>query len=750
MMNGDMFKCFLNSESLHPLLVRKGKIMSVILLFRFCSVIFLGILANPMYAQKTEASVVTTILGRLQNYLSANIQNADEIKGIINSMQADGSWKGIDYSSTRVSGWPPIHHLSEYVLPMARAYSNDKSPLFHNKELGIAIHKSLDFWLHHNFTSQNWWANEIGVPNALTDIFILMNPDFTEDELLQALNQMRGSGIDQTGQNRVWRAEIQLKIGLLSYGKGRTNMLGSPAERMSKASEILRQEVVVRDQEGIQPDWSFHQHGIQQQFGNYGLAFASTQAKWAFILANTPYGYDEQKLAILRNYILNGLSRVVWKGVMDISGCGRQLFVNSAAEKGSDVLKVLSLMAKADPEYAKTYQQAQLFNNGTAPQPDFLKQNTYFWRSDLMVNRNENSYVSVRMCSRVIQSTESGNGENLLGAYLSDGATYVYRSGKEYGNIFPVWDWHRIPGVTSYTKSDLPTLSWQGLHNQSDFVGGVSDSASGIACMLFKRDGLLAYKSWFFTPQGLVCLGTGIHSDLKEDVSTTVNQNLLNGRIIVKTNKGTRLISEGEQLKGENISWVYHDRTGYLFLQKGKVEVSADHQSGNWNRVYHAGSSQEISKNVFNLSVDHGSNPMNESYAYMVLPNTSESMLNHALRIPLIKILQNDTCIQAVSDASRFLTQMIFYREGKISLNKKTVLRANNPCLVIAQQSGNNLKITVSTPPEIEKEVVLSLNGQYQCADCIYNSDNDETKVKFHKLNGADAGKSISQILIPR
>ena len=154
-------------------------------------------------------------------------------------------------------------------------------------------------------------------------------------------------------------------------------MLGSPEERIRQASEILRQEVVVRDQEGIQPDWSFHQHGIQQQFGNYGLAFASTQAKWAFILANTPYGYDKQKLAILRNYILNGLSRVVWKGVMDISGCGRQLFVNSTAEKGSDVLTVLSLMAKADPEYAKSYQQAQLFNSGSAPQ-HFLKSSLNF------------------------------------------------------------------------------------------------------------------------------------------------------------------------------------------------------------------------------------------------------------------------------------------------------------------------------------------------------------------------------------
>jgi len=114
------------------------------------------------------------------------------------------------------------------------------------------------------------------------------------------------------------------------------------------------------------------------------------------------------------------------------------------------------------------------------------------------VNRTDKTYVSVRMCSKEIQSTESDGGVNVLGAHLAEGATYIYQDGKEYENIFPVWDWHRIPGVTAYSNKALPEIKWEGLHNESDFVGGVSDTLNGIATMLFERDNLEARKGWFY------------------------------------------------------------------------------------------------------------------------------------------------------------------------------------------------------------------------------------------------------------
>lgn len=725
-------------------MIKKKMLLAAI----FCLVTFLNIIPGSGYAQNSDSSNINAILGRLQTLLSSNTQKTEDIQHIMASMQPDGSWKGIDYQSIQISHWPALNHLSAYVLPMAKAYANPKSSLYRDQRLDSSLHKALDFWLNHNFTSQNWWSNDIGVPNTLTDILVLMNGNITEAELLRALNQMRGSGIDQTGQNKVWRAEIQLKIGLLEYGKGRTNMLGSPKERIRQASNILQQEVVVRAGEGIQPDWSFHQHGVQQQFGNYGLAFASTQSEWAFVLQNSPYEYSQDKIDILRNYILHGLSCVIWNGIMDISGIGRQVFPGSPTDKGSAVIHVLQLMAQADPEHAAAYQQVADFNLGKVPQPSFLEGNTYFWRSDLMVNRSKNSYISVRMCSKKIQSTESINGENLLGAYLSDGATYIYQTGKEYENIFPVWNWRRLPGITSYTKKDLPALSFAGLHNESDFVGGVSDSSSGVAAMFFKRNGLTAHKSWFFIPQGLVCLGAGIKSTDNAAISTTLNQSLLNGSIVVKTNKEERTITEGNELNSQNVHWVYHNHIGYVFLQKEKVHVSADDQKGNWKGVYVDGSPELIIKKVFNLWIDHGANPENASYAYMIVPNAIRESIKQFSRRSPVEILQNDTSVQAIQDSGALLTQAIFYHPGKITVNKKTILRVSAPCLLIAQFLNKKLKLAVSSPPELEKKVIISLNGNYECENCSYDANNDQTSVKFNLPEGINAGQSISKTLI--
>lgn len=710
----------------------------------FMTALFLGM---PLKAQQADSGDVALMRERIRELVSANPPSPGRVQQLLKTMRADGSWESIDYRSIRVSHWPAGRHLTDYVLPLAKAFANPDSPLYQDKKLAKGIHKSLGFWLDHNFTSRNWWPNEIGVPKRLCNILILMGKEVTSTELLQALNQMRGSDIRQTGQNRVWRAENQLKIGLLTFGVGRVNILGSPKERIREASSILKEEVVVRAKEGIQPDWSFHQHGVQQQFGNYGLSYASSQAQWAWILKDTPFQYSRDKIGILRNYVLNGLSRVAWKGIMDISGIGRQIFPDSPAEKGQAVINVLQMMAKADPEHAPAYQAVAGHYLGKAPQPSWLKGNIYFWRSAMMVDRSETSYISVRMSSKKIQSTESGNGENLLGTHLSDGATYLYRTAEEYRNIFPVWDWHRIPGVTAYSEGPLPQPGWRGLKNGSDFVGGVSDSTYGDAVMLFRRNGLSAHKSWFFVPGGLVCLGAGIESEKNVNVSTTVNQSLLNGAITVKTGRETETLSAGKQTEGSSIDWVHHNRTGYLFLQKEQVYVGAAHQQGNWNRVYEDGSEKPVMREVFNLWVDHGSSPRDGSYAYMVLPGISRSGLANLAARPSVEVLQNTTSLQAVRHSKAQRTQMVFYEPGTIRIDDTTVLSADASCLLMTQKTGDGLKIMISAPPQLPKNVTLSLSGHFEGKNSTYDARENRTTVIFNLPEGIYAGKSITRML---
>lgn len=747
--------------------------MRKFLLTVFCSLSLLSTASALAEAQKVDSSDVVVMLDRLRKLLAPGFPNQDTILSLMHSMQPDGSWKSIDYLNAYVSSWPAIQHLG-YVSELASAYSNKASPLFRNKNLAKALHLSLDFWLSHNFTNPNWWWNDIGAPETLSDILVIMDGAFTREELLMALNQMKGSYIRQTGQNRIWRAGIQLKIGLLEYGRGiETASVTSPIDRIRNAMKVLQEQVTVQPEEGIQPDWSFHQHGIQQQFGNYGLSFAASQIQWAWILKDTPFRYSKEKISILRNYILKGLSMVVWRGVMGISACGRQLYPGSPKAKGDQVIDILKRMSEVDPKNTQTYFSYIDCLSGKTTCSSLFAGNIYFWRSDLMIHRTADYFMSIRTHSKIIQGTESGAGYNLKGGYLADGATYIYLTGKEYQDIFPIWNWHRIPGITSYVQEPLPPVGWGGLPNESNFVGGVSDSSFGIAAMLFKRNKLTAYKSWFLSPQGMVCLGAGIHSLKNTDVSTTLNQSNFAGRIMVKTNKRQKTITgTGQSLNGKDIHWVYYDQTGYIILQKDEVHVSADKQAGNWKEIYEQGNPQPITGDVFNLWVDHGNAPVNGHYAYMILPRVSIDSLGYMIRHLPLKIIQNDTSLQAIQYPGKRITQAVFYRAGKINLDKHTILQTNLPCILIAEQINDGLKLDIAAPPvhgegvilgpngfpekrgsqtgsslEPDEDIILTIDGHYKGEGCHYDPNDNQTKIIFKLPGGIYAGKNILRML---
>ena len=80
--------------------------------------------------------------------------------------------------------------------------------------------------------------------------------------------------------------------------------------------------------------------------------------KWIKILRMTPFSFNENKLAILRNYLFDGQQWVVWKNQMDISACGRQLFVDAQMGKARSITNFFSQMETLDPTFAEQYKQA--------------------------------------------------------------------------------------------------------------------------------------------------------------------------------------------------------------------------------------------------------------------------------------------------------------------------------------------------------------------------------------------------------
>jgi len=121
----------------------------------------------------------------------------------------------------------------------------------------------------------------------------------------------------KTGQNRIWLAGVHIMKGCLWNEPG---MIAEGARQI-----FAETAVAPRGKEGLQPDWSFHQHGPQIQFGNYGGEFFSNIGYWSNIWKGTRWELSPEQWEIMRHLAFNGFQWVLWNGDMDLLACGRQL-----------------------------------------------------------------------------------------------------------------------------------------------------------------------------------------------------------------------------------------------------------------------------------------------------------------------------------------------------------------------------------------------------------------------------------------
>lgn len=412
------------------------------------------------------------------------------------SMAADGSWPDLDYTSKARSSWPAANHAIRMASMAGLAAQSTGAT---RDALIEGLHRAFAYWIKHDPKCVNWWYNEIGVPKNFAITALLMGDALKEDERAWLIKTMAPrSKIAKTSQNRVWLAGNTLMFALIARDEALAD----------KAAATIRDEVKVSTDEGVQPDFSFHQHGAQQQNGNYGLAYAVEISRWAGMLRDTGRALKDDKLATLRNFLLNGLGPVIWNGAMDIGSCGRQFMPGSPKGKARTIADAMSEAALVDPEYAQQYRAFIARNRPGAPND--LTGFSYFWRSDYAVHRLKNFCVTLKMSSERVIGAETTNNENMLGYHIADGMLLTYAGGSAYEDIFPVWDWSRLPGVTA-PQAPIPHFATTRV--KTSFVGGVTDGERGVAALDYAKSGVTAHKAWFFTPHGVVALGAGISSD---------------------------------------------------------------------------------------------------------------------------------------------------------------------------------------------------------------------------------------------
>lgn len=645
------------------------------------------------------------------------------------ALGADGSWPDIDYRDQTRGPWKTSAHL-ERLLTLTRAYRTLRLPPAGQAQRKARILLALDYWLRNDFQNPNWWHNQIGVPGQIGSIMLLLRDETTPEQRDKAVAILRRSTLrNMTGANLVWMARNQIVRGCLEQ---------SPAV-MAEAFDALWREIHVAPpgKEGIQADNSFHQHGPVLYNGGYGASFTGDCAQFIAYARDTRFAVPGERLRLFENFVLDGQQWMIRGTFYDYGVIGRQIVRPNQNAGG---LRRVADILSGEPGPRRQEMRAFAERLKAAPGAPPLAGNRHFWRSDFMAHHRPGYYTSARMFSTRTFNTDGYiNSEGKKSHHVADGVTYIFQRGDEYKDIFPVWDWRRVPGATiEQSPAPLDPARVQS-RGKTSFVGGVSDGTYGAAAMDLVRDALSARKAWFYFDDEWVCLGAGITGASGNAVLTSVNQCLLNGPVRVSDRPAA--LAAGEHAL-PSIRWVLHDGIGYVFPGQTSLHVANRAQSGSWSDIG-AGSPASLSREVFSLWIDHGARPANAAYAYIVVPGASAA--NLAARIPAVQTLANTPDLQAVRHPSLKVLLAVFRRPGLLDGRPGWTVRVDQPCLTLLREMPGGMRIAVSNPENQPLAVTIEIDRKLEGEGSTPGRDG--TTIRFDLPDGPDAGRSVVRFL---
>lgn len=666
-------------------------------------ILFLSIFASrQVIAQSNDINQL--IMGRIVMDLKKPLRSVDKAaEKNLNTMQSDGSWKDVSYTARTINNWAPNDHLLN-MQHMIQAYIEKESRYYGDEKMFAAITRAFEFWYRADPKSSNWWHNEIATPQALGEMLIMMRygnkklDGGLEAKLIERMK--RGNVEKQAGANKTDVALHYFYRALLTNDQ---------ALLATAVRELFYPVMLVDRKEGLQYDYAYLQHGPQLQISSYGAVFITGVLKMANYVRDTPYAMSPEKLALFSKYYRDSYLKAIRGSYMDFNvegrGVSRPDILRKKNEKGRLlVAKMIDLKNTED-------WSAAIARTDSSQSPDYKVEpyHKQYWTGDYVQHLRPAYSFNVRMVSTRTKRSEAGNKENLLGRYLSDGATNIQLRGPEYYNIMPVWEWDKIPGVTSRDYAvDRPLTKFWGEEGSNTFAGGVSDGLYGASAYALNYDSLEAKKSWFFFDNEIVCLGAGIKSNTAENITTTVNQSWLNGNVLSSFNSSK--IGRGKimEFKEKGQSWILHDGVGYYFPEGTDVSLSTQQQKGNWYQINNAHPKDEISGDVFKLWINHGAKPLAGKYTYIVLPGLKHAADMKKSNTSAIQILANTSDIQAVYHQSLDMLQAVFYQPGSITF-ASFELKADKACILLIKNVNGKQVIAVADPLQKEKTAMLSI-----------------------------------------
>ncbi len=548
----------------------------------------------------------------------------------------------------------------------------------------------------------NWWEWQIGSPRLLMDIVAVLHGD-----LGQARRDAAFAAVDHfvpdtmlgdytgtsTGANRV---DLCRSVAL-------RGVLGKAPAKIALARDALSPVFpYVTEGDGLYADGSFVQHTWVAYSGTYGQVMLDGLGRLFTLLAGSSWAVTDPGRQIILDSVESAYAPLIHNGLMMDSVNGRAIsrgylkdddrrVMRSDHFHGQAVIAAIALLAggasAAERERWHARIKGWIARDTTTP----ILEGAQFGVADLSrlhavdaspvpaapepvghhlfaamdraVHRRPGWAANISMASQRISSYECGNGENPRGWHTGAGMLYWW-PGEEQGDQYTDWFWptvdfYRLPGTTVSTKRlpDRAGGEWGLPKPAARWVGGACDGefAAVGQHLLGLGSTLRAHKSWFCVADAVICLGAGISCTDGVPVETVVdNRNLGEG--------GRNAFTRGH-------GWAHLEGHGGWVLPAGTQDLRTlwEDRTGAWSDINTTSSTERATRRYRTLWLDHGTDPVDASYAYLLMPGASRRTLAaraHDRR--WLEILDNSAARQAVAVRSLGLTAANFWQPGTV------------------------------------------------------------------------------------
>lgn len=551
-----------------------------------------------------------------------------------------------------------------------------------------------------------------------------------------------------SGANRTDQALSVLGLGLLAENATKVT------EAVNSISEVF--ETVAKG-DGFYADGSFIQHNDIPYSGSYGNVLIKGVGKLFSIVAGTRWQPAAQTQTDFVETVKKAFIPLIVNGETMSFVNGRSIARAPASTKkgfGSATLFNLLISAefadetnKQELRQAAKYwmvQNTEYYLTNTRDFKDLLM--TKEIMADQTINTTTKPFVGshmygsmdrfvfsdtaislgISMYSTRTSAFEAINKENKKGWHTADGMMYLYNNDGQFGNSYwPTVDWYRLPGTTVDTRALADETTFKSYRSSENFVGGTTDGSKAAVAMQLNKVGSLnaaqpidmnttAKKSWFVLDGKIIALGTDINGRSTNGIETIIDNRMLDststyqfidqtGKDASNTTNQSKTASDWFLLKSSK----ENQTMGYLLLDNQTISTKKELRSGTYKEINDAFPSDTLYTETYQtISVDHGNQVDKGTYAYVSIPNATETSLNAMKEQQPFQVLENTETLQAVKEVSTNTIAATVWQATGGTVNGISV---DKPVTFIYSEAEDQLTLSVTDPTQTNQSVTVKV-----------------------------------------